>query len=236
MELIDFDHSYITWQVPGGTNGRFNLEAMCEVKDLEEGTSSHYYLGSTVMACDVFGSGELFRIPPYSFTPIFSETQIRRVRFYEERRNEEDDVKNFHDLFEDVRFFIPKVQYKVLNDTESVIMASKSNQRLIGTTTTTTKDSRFTIKATFPIKHVNFNRNEHDFQVETGKVLHASGKGPVDIHRIDLAYVAFQEFERCEFLLMDPSSSAVGGKRSRFFRRTHAEECKISIFALASHN
>src|SRR5205085_10765114 len=63
----DFTRSRLVWTTRAGSNGYWRLIASASLISSSDRTLDQYVLAPAVMAGDVYGSGRLLKVPPYSF-------------------------------------------------------------------------------------------------------------------------------------------------------------------------
>lgn len=194
MERIDFDNSYITWLTTDDSYGRFNIEAVCQIENIQTGITNNFYLLSTVMACNVYGKKDLFHDPPYTFTAIFSKDSIKRIRNYSDQINNNSDIKFITDVFKDVNYHIELKKYAELNNTENIIETTLKNQKIIAVIENKI-DEITNIKYIFPVKHINVKKVPSlQFQVETGPILF-NKNNYYSLDELNSFYIAFNNLE-----------------------------------------
>lgn len=222
MELIDFNNSYITWLTKGQSYGRFAIDSLMKFEN--KTAQETFYLGSTVMACDVYGKGQLFRHPPYSFTPIFSHNQIKRFRFSTPEDSQSDDIKFHSEIFEKVSFNISYTLSTKLNSIDDIINESKKNSNLIGKVEIVSTNNEDT-SLIFPIKHINYTcESPYKFQVETGPVIYIPENKTKKLANTSISYISFNNFSEIHIL------SSANKNTFGYFTDESKIEARIGVF------
>jgi hypothetical protein len=204
MELIDFDNSYITWLTKDNSYGRFSIDAICQMENIKTGYIQNYYLLSTVMACNVYGTETLFHNPPYTFTAIFSKDKIKRIRNYPVQNTNNDDIKPINDVFKDVKYSITSKEYKKAETVEDIINTTLENKKIIVVIKETTNSENIA-RYIFPVKHINVRKNpKKEFQIETGPILIKKIKDKLlTLDNLNLAFIAFKDCKNLHYLQLD---------------------------------
>ena len=71
MTAIDFANSYMTW-FGAGNNARIQLDAACTIVDEVSGNKEQFYLIAPCRGERCYAPGQLFRMPNYEFSGIWS--------------------------------------------------------------------------------------------------------------------------------------------------------------------
>lgn len=175
--LIDFRLSNVEWCTKEDSTGIFSLDSVLKIKE------KNWALGSEVKACNVYNKSSLFKVPSYSFQPLFSEEECRIYRTYQENRTDDTHV-NQKEIF----------KYHKLNLYSNKELNPCHPNELINC------DAQCCIKTEdqelqFPIKHLNKNK-KGDFQIETGPIaFQVDGE-------LTLAYISFNELNSFELLII----------------------------------
>ena len=157
--LLDFDLSFIGWELKDKSLGLFQIDAKFEDKKTRE----KYYLSKSVMAGNVYGKSILPIIPNYNYQWITNGKS--QIVFRTFSNNEiKIDPKISTKVF---RFFlnIKKKQKKEILINDLIENPNLFNESLICII------DLFDQIVEFPIKHINIHQNDSKFQIETGPIL-----------------------------------------------------------------
>lgn len=178
--LIDFRLSNIEWCTKEDSTGIFNLDSVLKINE------KHWALGSEVKACNVYDKNSLFKVPSYSFQPLFSAEECRIYRTFQQEKTDDthsgqNEIFKYHKL----NLFYKK-EMKKCDPNELIHCAAQCHIQ--------TKEQEIQ----FPIKHLNKNK-KGEFQIETGPIaFHLEGD-------LTLAYIAFNELNSFELLIINNS-------------------------------
>jgi len=190
--FIDFNNSTAKWLTIDNSIGKFMLESCISVK-INETTEDYYFLGSSVLACKVYELENIFWDPPYMFSAIFSKNEVLRKRLYIDKGNVYYDKSFDLNTFKSISLNINFKQYKQIKSKAELVNESTKNSLLYGRIKK--KQDLIEIKSFFPIKHINLK--EKLFQVETGPVLYIDKIGKDISNSIQMAYIAFNLYNKC---------------------------------------
>lgn len=209
---IDFARSAVTWLLPEQpSRGRFAIDAALRLPD-----GDAYYLCAQVFACDVYGTGPLFRDPPYEFAAAFSRTHYVIFRDAARGASTGDTSGPVSSRFRELDLDIADVAARSVPAPEggqgpglplSARVAFVDGSEL-----------------EFPVRHFNW-RPDGRYQVETGPLLTClpgAGVPPASLRR---AYAAWNRADAIE-LLVDAQRPSVPGAR---WGRPVAAACRIEL-------
>lgn len=221
MKRIDFDSSFITWLTKENSSyGRFSIDAVNIVTNVETGAIQEFYLLSSVFACSLYNIQSMVKNPPYYFSVIFSNKQFKRFRFYE-NFSDPDEKKN-EDVFEKVNFDINYKTYGDISSEKKIVEATLDNEKLYAKVLI--KSTMINQELFFPIKHNNVrNVDKLEFQVETGPVAILDDE-ETEISGFSIGYIAFNNLFSYEIIC--PNSK----KMNSFDLLIEKKEATISIF------
>ena len=225
MKRIDFDNSFITWLTKENSSyGRFSIEAVNTVINVETGAIQEFYLLSSVFACSVYNAQSMIKDPPYYFSVIFSNKQFKRFRFY--GNSSDPDEKENEDVFEKVSFDINYKVYGNISSEKKIVEATLNNEKIYAKVLI--KSTKTNQELFFPIKHNNVRKmDKFEFQVETGPVAILE-HGENEISGFSMGYIAFNDLFSYEIIC--PNSK----KTDSFDLCTEKREAIISVFNNAS--
>ncbi len=188
---IDFNKSFIEWETNNKSKGRFVIDATLKAN------SNFYFLSAKVIACNVYNQNNFFIQPSYSFQAQVSDLDYCIYRIYHES------LKTNHTLnkgLNDFTYFkkceIELKDYKIVKSYDALLDEFNNKKQLQAYLEYEDTELQF------PIKHVNINEENSQFQVETGAVL---------IHyknTITKAYITFSTFNYAELLVETEQNGA----------------------------
>jgi hypothetical protein len=193
--MIDFSRSFISWIFNENFIGRFQVESSLKIKKIDGSENETYFLGSSVMACNVLKQPELFILPPYSFQPVFSNEKHKIFR-YDQNQNSRNTIGLNSEVYNSTGFSIPKKEVSELSNISSLYNCVINNDPIFCAIEYKAADYLFTLE--FPVKHINYHIKMSRFQVETGPVLHSDGN-----LTLFLSHLAFNTFDSFEILPID---------------------------------
>jgi hypothetical protein len=204
---IDFGRSSITWLLAEQPSyGRFAVDASLTLPQGET-----FFLCAQVYAGNVYGSGPLFKEPPYGFSAAFSATRYRIFR---------DAVRGpvLDDSFGDPAGRIRELHFDIRRRASAVYdpLALASTSAPAGPLSARVQIAGNGALAgavlEFPVRHLNARAAPPAFQVETGPVLVAvAGSGDLP-SRLRRAYVMIGHPNRAEFLVDSERRSAAASR------------------------
>lgn len=182
---IDFARSSVTWMLPEQpSRGRFALDGALTLPGGET-----FYLCAQVFAGNVYGSGPLFKEPPYGFSAAFSRARYKIFRDAVRGPALQDSTgrttEHFASLDMDIRRRACTHWMPLVPPPAGVFSARLRVNAATGV---------LAGELEFPVRHVNWRDSDAAFQVETGPVLIAVG---TELRR---AYVAFNRMDEAHFL------------------------------------
>lgn len=198
MKHFNFAKSFLEWQSTENIIGRFNIECAIEKNG---DTSKDYFLGSSVYACNVLKGGELFKYPPYLFTPLFSKQHFTIFR-NDIQNKESHNYGEVDEVFKRVNLIIHKTPCFEITDPS--IHSHSIHNGISGSFKYNLDKTIFTIH--FPVKHINYCMHVKHFQVETGPVALPCDK---EMKFWMLGFIAFNDFHSIEFLPINSTSPEV---------------------------
>jgi len=214
LDTYDFSSSYVTFVTPKKENtARIQVEASCKILD-GKGLSEEYFLFASCKSETVYVPEGLFKTPNYDFCGIFSEREYLILRTHASHEpDRKDPAKEYQvglvkDNFREVRTDPKKTLHtRVLNANAEIIEATLKNRKLNGRTEFANAEKGLRAILEYPIKTININEETNVFQVDTGPVPlpDLESKETMKIGWFRLAYVAFNNFDRAEFVIQQPT-------------------------------
>ena len=210
MPVIDFANSYMTFfGKDGGNIARIQLDAACTLTDETSCASELFYLIAPCRAERMYLDAQLFQMPNYEFCGIFSQRDCLLIRTHwaSERDNREYALNRgrFDDVHLDVRTFGSDVP---LADTAAIVAATLDNRPLVARTELRDPGRGLRALLEYPVKTMNVLREPPRFQVDTGPLIRPDFTSTAEhpIERLEMAYVAYNTFDRAEFIQREPTT------------------------------
>ena len=227
MEATDFGNSYKTRtappnledkRVPGHkpwTNtARILLDARCVLTDAASGQSDEFFLIAPCRTEWCHQEENLFQVPSAEYQEIWSRDRhlsVGRRLTHDGELPRSDPVKP---RFTFLEFTVRKhPETTVLKSDEDVVQATMQHLPLVVQTEIWSEDERMRALIEYPIKTINVQLERKRFQVDTGPVLVPDFTSQAE-HWIDwfsLAHVAYNTFDRTEFIVRQPTPVVKGG-------------------------
>jgi len=211
--VIDFASSYMTFfTTDGGNVARIQLDAACMLTD-ESGESERFYLIAPCRAERMYLQTPLFQMPNYEFCGIFSpqDCLLIRTHWASERDNREYGLNRgrFADVRLDVRTFPSELP---LPDAAAIVAATLANRPLVARTEVRDPARGRRALLEYPVKTMNVLPEPPRFQVDTGPLIRPDFASPAErpIERLAMAYVAYNRFDRAEFIWREPTALSAG--------------------------
>jgi len=221
-DACNFQSSFMTWDfpyredprpharhnIPHGNLARIDLDALIDVTDESTGKSERFVLIAPCRTEWVYAKNRLFQIPSSEYRNIYSLTEERGIRQSitdDGLRSIGHPVKdNFRSLKIDIK---PYRQTRLLKTPAEIVKATADNQPLVGRTVIHESGTKRRFVLEYPIRTMNFQPKTNSFQVDTGPVLvpdfKVKAEKPID--RLEMAYIAYNRFDRAEFLIRRPT-------------------------------
>lgn len=232
MTVCDFGRSYATFTSPGrANNARIQAEAICDL--MTEGEVRRYVLVASCKAEDTYGEGDLFRLPNYDFSAIFSkaEHQIIRVHLPVQEDGLLETGLN-RERFEGLSIDLVEAPARPLEDDRAVVQATLDNLPIVARTELLGEGGELLARLEYPVKTMNANDLRWMFQVDTGPLIVPDFSREVaqEIERFDVAFVVYKCFDRAEFILQRPTP--VGGALAGHYSEVRKLRARNELFAL----
>lgn len=232
MEAIDFSRSFLWWRididkVPPGTitvpppyalnNARMPLDCLCTITAPGGEPTRRFALGSSCKTEAVGASRDIWPQPNADFIQVLSddgetlgiktyETAHRQIALHppELGMQSERQVCRVADVYESARTDILLVAADALTTAQAAVEAILANRRLVARTSW--EEAGHQVVLDYPVKTVNANERDVVFQPDTGPVLIPDLSLPAErwIEGLQLAFIAFNQFDWAELLVRDP--------------------------------
>jgi hypothetical protein len=216
---IDFASSFVTFFVEHGEGNiaRLQVDAACTL-DLPGGASAVYYLIAPCRAEDMYRGGQLFKLPNYEFAGIFGTHDFRILRFGWSSAGDSHEYGENRVRFLDVRLDVRTLAGATPLDTvEQIVEATLDNVPLVGRTEIVDDHTQRRAILEYPIRTMNVTRSPQRFQVDTGPLIvpDFAATAPHAVEHLDLAFVAFNGFDKAEFIRRRPTPLTEGAGPSQ---------------------
>lgn len=210
--MTDFRKSTFTWLTHEDSYGRFSIESILEYDD------QTFYLGSAVMACDMYKVNNLIINPSYLYQLGVSENSYHIFRTSSTQISLEDSAGKISERFK--KLIISDIKSEVELIEKSEIKHALLNEKYIlaKVKVNTIYHKSYTLK--FPIKHINYSEKKQMFQAETGMIAVPS---PKNDKKLQLAFVSFNNFDSIEMNILSDHPN-------RSFNIFKTANCSTSIF------
>ena len=220
--MCDFQTSFLTWHsrarkdprpharhhVPHGNMVRIQLDALIDVVDRKSGTCERFVLIAPCRTEWVYAEDRLFQVPSAEFRNIYSKSEQRPMSRYltsdGKSTRAHETANRFHFLTFDVN---PHQRTRPLKTAAEIVEATATKAPLVGRTQIEDPHRQASYILEYPIKTMNFMPKTNSFQVDTGPILVPDFDSKADraIHRLEMAYVAYNRLDRAEFNLRRPT-------------------------------
>ena len=218
MGVTDFTNSYMTFFAHGeGNIARIQLDAACTLVDEADGTETTYYLIAPCRSERMYLDRGLFSMPNYEFCGIWSNEEhlIIRTHWASENDNREHgrNRERFAEVSLDIRAF---EEAQALCSASQIVEATLRNLPLVARTELRDEGGELRATLEYPVKTMNVLREPPRFQVDTGPLIlpDITSVATAPIARFDVAHVAYNAFDKTEFVLRRPVSIAPDGDSS----------------------
>ncbi|MDC0935362.1 sialidase family protein [Pirellulales bacterium] len=203
---LDYGRSFIHTKAPWNSP-RFWVESRCRITDPAAKKMAEYFQCGSCKSEDTFAEKDLFTTDNYDFLPVFSadETVVfrRRSRWVNKYR----EVRPAEDWWDGSVPRLRKAPARVLKTPQEIGDAIASGQPLIGQTELRDEVTGRIAVLEYPIKTINWRRDDQSWQVDTGPVLLPDLSVSPDqwSHTIQLAYLAFNSWNGADFVVEQPT-------------------------------
>jgi len=207
MGIVDYTRSCIFFTTRGRTNtARLTVEARCALSDAA-GEIEEFYFFASCKAEDTYAERNLFRDPNYDFCGAFSERDFALIRTPASYESDPNTIAAIPEYFDEVQLMIRRDERaEPLAGVPEILAATLAGRPLIGQTEIELAGGGRALLE-YPIKTMNVHPETGMFQVDTGPLPFPdeSSAGARAIHRMKLAFIAYNCFDRAEFLLQQPT-------------------------------
>ncbi len=202
---LDYGRSFINtravWNSP-----RFWVESRCRITDAAARKSVEYFQCGSCKSENTFAERDLFHEDNYDFLPIFAAEHTIVFRHTLVADNDPRDVRPTDKWWEGIEPKLRHVQARVLDSPEAIFAAMQAGEPIVGQSEIRDPQSGRVAVLEFPVKTINWHREQKLWQVDTGPVLLPDLTQPAEQwpHTIQLAYIAFNRTRGADFVVIQP--------------------------------
>ena len=221
-KICDFQASFMTWdlpyrkdsrpnarhKIPHGNMARIQLEALIDVTDETGAKTERFALIAPCRTEWVYAEDGLFQIPSREYRTINSATHERSltsaITFNGSVYSGREAATQYSSMNVDVRTF---ARARALDSAREIVKATSENIPLVARTQIRDPSGKHSFVLQYPIRTMNFQPKTNSFQVDTGPLLTPDYESTADhwIDRLEMAYVAYNQLDRAEFILRRPT-------------------------------
>lgn len=234
MDRIDFQKSSLTWLTESGESyGRFATESCCSLLDVPTGLTNLYCLGTEVLAGNVYATGALVKRPAYLFQLAASRGKHAIFRTFLRHRPKSDSSAANAGLFKEMNLRVVRQAADTLHDFDAIERHFDAYSQF-SACITLPQDGMTAVEIEFPVKHMNLQRANRCFHVETGPILFPT-KIPSgwttdnSMPEFNAAFIHFNRFDEMEITLRVPARA--GLRATRFYAKTLKLQGRVSLLA-----
>ena len=230
-KIVDFSKSNFSWL--GESKGKFKIASVISITN-ETNIKNRYILTENGLAGNVYSKNNLIKTPTYLFQVIASKKYQKIFRTDLDSKFFDLSSKNFFrrnildtegNIFGDNLNFNIKYKYSYYNlsfeDLNKNFSSFDFNTRI------SFKKNGETFIIEFPIKHLNLNEKNKEWQVETGPIIF-----PIlnkDTYSLIPSFIFFNSFKKIDIFLDYPLKKR---KLKKFKNNIIKDfECKIEMFS-----
>ncbi len=219
-DICDFQRSFLAFTVPNHANtARIQIDARCRVTD--DGTPwREYVLITPCKSENTYAKDHLLQDPNYDFFGVFEsggedpEYVIwRTFAEHDPNRVSEHEAGKSAKRFAEVDITIGTLSdVTPLRNAEEIVTFTRRNHPLVARTTI--HRGNRTAELEYPVKTINIVGTD-TYQVDTGPIIVPSWirngndtvpRGPLAIEQLDAAFIVYNQFDRTEFVLRQPTA------------------------------
>lgn len=246
LQRIDFSRSNIRWitkklECGGSSHGSFKVESVIRIYASDGKLEDVFALAVGVLAGNMYVSGNLVKVPAYSFQLIASKlrhtilrTDLRAntmpwFRLFRRLNIKDSSAKN--SLFESLAINIRHEAATLIENFRDIEIDYQKLSSFSAIIKIPLADNRW-IESEFPVKHINLLSSREIIQVETGPVLFADtlklmGQSNDVFNELIPSFVHFGNMDSAWFSLDYPYCVRKTTKRGR--PKIVAVNCKIRL-------
>ena len=211
------------------------MESRCRIVDKKAGKTVEYLQCGLCKAERTFAQRDLFAKDNYDFLPVFSATEgiifRRHVRTTERYR----DVRPIAKWWDGTVPKLRKLRGRVLKTPQEVFQAMQDGKIIVGQIELRDEKTGRVAVIEFPVKTINFHRDNQDWQVDTGPVILPDLSAPPKewSHKFQLAHIAFRTPYWADFIVDQPTAVRPDDENSpktwHYSKRVHRRSRNILL-------
>ena len=230
-EIVDFNKSNFSWL--GDSKGKFKIASIISITK-ETAIRNRYILTENVLAGNVYSKNNLIKTPSYLFQVIASKNYQKIFRTDLDTKFFDLSPKNLFrknildtegNIFGNNLNF--NIKYKCSHYNRSFEDLNKNFSSFDFNSRISFKKNEETFFIEFPIKHLNLNEKNKEWQVETGPIIF-----PIlhkDTYSLLPSFIFFNSFKKIDVFLDYPLKKR---KLKKFKNNIIKDfECKIEMFS-----
>lgn len=212
-ECLDYGRSFINGTALWNS-GRHKVESRCRITETAAGESIAYYQCCSCKAENTFGRKDLFLEDNYDFMSIFGDRDCVIFRRHSRVTPRYRRIMPIEEAWGGPEKCLRSCQGRPLNGPEEIYEAMRTGVPMVGQTELNDEKTGRIAVIEYPIKTANYEREKKLWQMDTGPILFPDLAVPMDqwSQEIALAYIAFNRFDRADFILENPTSIKDGDK------------------------
>lgn len=181
VKSVLYPLSKLEWTTHSGSYASFDVESCLTVLDKHQKTSNYFYLGSSVLAGNMYVEGILLKKPAYHFQLLMTDEYHRVLRRLVHPNVDTDQESKITDTIKDNTYFgsiaskIVYSQYQIVTNELEFIEAIQSGYNLRNIKINIDLDQGRIISLESPVKHYNYLEESGKWQIETGPILFLPG-------------------------------------------------------------
>lgn len=233
MGVLDYSRSYVTFFTrphQGSNIARIQVDATCRVEGWDAARTFH--LIAPCRSEWMYREGQLFQMPNYEFSGIFTEDDLVLHRTHWTSDAEQPEYARVPDRFDRVAIDHVSLRAEPLVSVDDIVEATLANRALVAQTTIHDDATGATAVLEYPIRTMNVTTDPPRFQVDTGPVIvprfESTAEHPIE--RFAVAHIVYCELDRAELILRVPHT--VGERDGQPLEVTDYSEI---MFSSATH-
>ena len=233
MTVCDFSRSYVTFVTEGrSNNARIQVEALCDLTS--DGDRVRYLLVASCKAEDTYGTADLFRLPNYDFSCIFSNTEYQIIRVHLPVREDWLETGLNAGRFQEVNIHVAETPARLCQDEGAIVRGTLDSLPVVARTELLDEAGKVYARLEYPVKTMNVNDQDWSFQVDTGPLIVPDRAREVaqEIERFDVAFVVYNRFDSAEFIVLEPTPAREGGVLVGHYSRVRKAAARNQLFCV----
>ena len=183
------------------------MESRCVIEDPAAGITRTYYQCGSCKSEDTFAHKDLFLDPNYDFLPVFSDVDCVIFRRHAQCRERYREVRPIEGAWDGTVPCLETFRGRLLSSPDAIFEAMDRGLSIVGRTEIRDEDSGRVALIEYPVKTINWHRDEKLFQVDTGPVVLPDLSLPPEqwSEGLRLAFVAFNATDWADFIVEVPT-------------------------------